>query len=280
MRFSLFATAIVLCNSVIAERSVVVLFNNGVSDVNSGSCTDADFNKTQAILSTSGLNSTYTKRQLRATVNDDMDDMTESMLLTTEAHHRALWPIQCKNACAGVTPGRCQASGCKGYRRRLHLDGNDQRDLLSGVAFTCTQQIDYINTELNKLVSQNTVTSSCKTLLSKPRNITCYDDVIYGVVEYIKLWDVAPTPQNVLFDDFTGQEIFRSQLVTLESITNDCVDTLRTTLTGHNGYYADNNENNRPFSLYGDNVAKGKFFGKKMPHLGPYELTVVPDDIA
>ena len=43
--------------------------------------------------------------------------------------------------------------------------------------------------------------------------------------------------------------------------------------------FTDNVENIRPFSLYGDNLSKGKFYGRKLPFLGSYELTVVPDDI-
>ena len=267
MRLSLFTAAIVFFHAVSADRTVVVLYNNGVTTSTSGSCNDADLAKTQAVLEASGLNSTYGKRQLR-TVMNDIDDMTESMLSTTGESQRALWPRNCKNDCAGIATGKCQEVGCKGYRRR-QLGENDDRALLSGAAFTCTQQVDYINAELNKLVTQNLVQADCKTLLSKPRNITCFDDVIYGVVEYFKLWDSASYPYKAIYEYFTGQDVCINKQIAIEAMTNECVDSLRATLRGPNGFYSDVYEWEIPYTA----------FKSTLPYVGQYELTVLPDDI-
>ena len=205
---------------------------------------------------------------------NDIDDMTESMLLTTGESQRALWPRNCKNDCAGIATGKCQAIGCKGYRRR-NLGENDDRDLLSGAAFTCTQQVNYINAGLTKLVTQNLVQADCKTLLSKPRNITCFDDVIYGVVESFKLWD-TDEPQQVIIDNYMGQDVQKGREFTIEVITNDCVDFLKMTLTGPNGYFEDQSEHNHPFAMFGGDSSIGQFYGNQLP-IGQYELTALPD---
>ena len=269
MLFSLFAVTVLLISTVSADRTVVVLFNNGHPQV--GSCDENDLTKTQAILTASGLNSTYGKRQLRAA---DVDDMTDAMLLPTDESHRSLWPRKCKSVCAGCAAGTCQESDCKGYRRR-HLGTQGDRNLLSGAAFTCGQQVSYINNELTKLANSNQLSTKCKSFIMAPRNITCYDDVIYGVVEYFNLWDVASSPQKVLIEKYTGQDICRGRSVTFEAVTNDCVDFLLTSLTGPNDFYKENYELTRPFSVFGD--IEGNYNGQVFSKLGQYELTALPD---
>jgi hypothetical protein len=76
MHFSLFATAIVLFATVSADRSIVVLFNNGAADSTSGSCSSTDLVKTNAVITASSLNSNYARRNLRAPI-EDLNDMTE-----------------------------------------------------------------------------------------------------------------------------------------------------------------------------------------------------------
>ena len=58
MQFSLFAVATIFLKAVSADRTVVVLYNNGVTSSTSGFCSDADLAKTQAVLDASALNST------------------------------------------------------------------------------------------------------------------------------------------------------------------------------------------------------------------------------
>jgi hypothetical protein len=122
-----------------------------------------------------------------------------------------------KNLCAGWATGYCTALSCKGYRRRNLLGEQDNRDLLSGASFSFTQQVNYANKALDKLVSNNQVSSSCKTLISKPR-------IIYGVVEYFKLWDANASPQKVINSNYLGQNIPKGLEINFEAVTNDCVD--------------------------------------------------------
>lgn len=278
MQFSLFtAFATLILTTVSADRSVVVLLNNGTASADSCSATELDL--VSAVLTASSLNSTYARRNLRTTL-EDLDDMTASVM--DHLQHRALaFPTKCKNLCAGVATGRCLAVDCKGYRRRNLVGEQDERYLLSGASFTCTQQVDYINTELNKLASGTQVSSSCKTLLSKPRGVTCFDDVIYGVVEFFRLWITDTSPQTVLSHNFTGGDVCTHQRVAFQAKTNACVDFLLTTLSGSNGYYAETGEYKLPFSVFGDYLGSWNetlFMGRKLP-VGQYLMTALPDGL-
>ena len=271
MLFSLFAAIVVLVNTVSADRTVVVLFNNGVPQ--DGACNETELLKTQDILTASGLNTTYGLRQLRGV---DADDMTEAMLLSTDEGHRALpvWPKKFKSVCSGFATGSCQESDCKGYRRR-HLAAQGDRNLLSGAAFSCTQQVGYINNELTKLAKSNKISAKCKNFISMSRNITCYDDIIYGVVEYFKVWYAGSSPEKNPIEEYKGQDICRGRPLTFEAVTNDCVDFLFTSLTGPNGFYKENMENRRPFTVYCD--SDETYDGRVFNHVGQYEVTAIPD---
>ena len=259
-----------LLSTVHADRMVRVLFNNGVMDPTSGSCSAADDSLIDAVLTKSSNNSTYTTRKLRSSSIDDASEVANS--------HRALWPLYCKKNCAGFTAGTCRATNCVGYRRR-QLSAHPSREL-AAVSFTCTQQVNYLNQEFTKLVTGNQVSGTCKTLLSKPRNITCYDDVIYGVVEYFKLWNISSTPQTVINSNYLGQDICKSTKLNFEAIANDCVDFMLSSVRGPNNYLAETGEYERPFSVYSDTYAQnGLFYGHKLPYLGQYELTALPDGL-
>lgn len=278
MKLSLIAAiATFIVTAVLADRSVIVLLNNG--EDSAYSCSTAELDQASAILYASSLNSTYGRRHLRTTM-EDLDDMTDSIL--TDPQHRTLANgAKCKNLCAGVATGRCLAVDCKGYRRRSLIgEEQDDRNLLSGASFTCTQQVDYINAELNKLASGNQVSSSCKTFLSRPRSITCFDDVIYGVVENFRLWDTAASPQKIINDNFIGGDICSHQEVTIQAQTNECVDHVLNSLQGSNGYYAEKGEYKLPFSIFGDYFWDGNpsYAGRKLP-VGQYELTSLPDGL-
>ena len=244
-----------------ADRMVRFLFNNGTADPTSGECNADDNILLDAIFTNSGLNSTYGKRNLRQ---------------AKVSRKLPIYPPKCKNNCAGVTPGYCRATNCVGYRRKLGETAFDERDL-SILAVPCETQVDYIHTELNKLVNNRLVSSGCQTLLQKPRNVKCYDDVVYGSVDKFRLWHTAVNPQVLLYDDFTGQSFCRGISVNFEVITNDCVDFLNSTIVGPNGYTESLNEDERPFAVFGDWITS--FQGKKLPYAGNYTLTALPDGI-
>jgi hypothetical protein len=258
-----------------ADRMVRFLFNNGVEDASLVGCNADDDVKIDMIFNQSGYDATYVNRNLLRSENKN--DLHEN-------HERELqlWHPKCKKECAGWAPRTCRATDCVGYRRQLGkaTTAINQRGLQSGKSFSCTTQVNYLHTELNNLVTNNLVSTDCKTLLNKPRNVTCFDDVIYGVVEYFKLWITDTIPQTVNSNG-TDLNVCRSAKFTFEVITNDCVDYVLTSLTGPtNGYYKNSAAFTRPFSIFGDNFnTNGSLIGFKVPYLGQYTITSIPDSI-
>jgi hypothetical protein len=268
-----FVVAVLSPTNVCADRMVRVLFNNGFNESDSGSCNTTDDILINTIFTLSGYNATYGRRNLRS-MNDHHDEQQEREL--------QLWPPKCKANCAGWAPTKCRATDCVGYRRQLGAakSPTNQRELSSGKAFSCTTQVNYLHAELNKLVTNNLVSSSCQTLLSKPRNVTCYDDVIYGVVEYFKLWTTDTAPPTVVNSDYVGQDICKSARVNFEAIANACVDFMLVSVKGPKNYYAERGEYTLPFTVYGDNITVGgTLWGVKLPSLGRYELMALPDGL-
>jgi hypothetical protein len=260
---------------VTADRMVRVLFNNGIDD--GDICTVTDNLKIDAIIASSSVSATYNKRNLRSATS--YTDHHNPGIVHEHRRELLYYPRYCKKSCAGYVATTCRATNCGGYRRRRALNETN-RTLQSNGPFNCSRQVKYIETELNKLVENNLTSSSCTKLLAKPRNVTCYDDVIYGVVEYFKLWKTNTVPQTVVDSYYTGQSICRSAEFTFEAITNDCVDFLLTSIKGPNSYYRESGEYTRPFSVFGDSfITGGSFNGLKVPYLGRYNLTSLPDGL-
>lgn len=254
--------------AVSADRSVVVLYNNGIDDPDAGYCSDEEQDMTHAILVESSQNYTYGfERYLGSNDEEEIDeyDMTQSMRLAELQQgdrNLAFYPAKCKNLCAGAADNHCQAVDCKGYRRRrrqLSKGQNDDRSLLSGSAFTCTQQVTYINTELDRLVDDNLVSESCKTLLMNPRRISCFDDVIYGVIESYRLRDNNDWSEM----EVTGQPICVNNVIDLVFDLNLCVDLLQIDIEGPTNYN----------TLWNGDLPLNYF----MYYPGSYQVTATPD---
>lgn len=252
-----FAFALLVVRDASADRMVRVLFNEGLDSATAGSCTATDDTKINSVIAASSSNSTYIKRSLRAG--------------EWQYEERQLWPAKCRNNCLGYAPRTCRATDCVGYRRR---------ELSSGKSFKCEDQVEFINHELNKLVNANLVSASCKELLMKPRKCDCYDDIIYGTVERMILWNVNPS-RTIADDEFTGGDLCKNTMVDFEPVTNQCVDILETAITGPNGYSFqsqrnDDDDDESVNSLFGgddDDEPGGTLF----PSLGQYTMTSVPD---
>ena len=217
-----------------------ILLNNGQNLPTNQTCNSADNVKIDQI-----LNATTLRRNLR-NENRNKD--------------RKLWPAYCKNNCAGFAQNTCRATGCKGYRRDLEED----RDLQS--TMNCTAQIKDINTKLTQLVTNRQVTSNCRALLNAPRNISCYDDVIYGQVEYMKVWD---TRGVVVLDGTPGMTFCRGPLFNVEVVVNNCVDRLDTVVTGPSGFNIATTTYNFPYL--------GTIDGNVFYQTGKYTVITTPD---
>ena len=210
-----FFTLIYLCSMASAERMVRTLFNNGLEpedDANCNSPTDA--------LILDVLFNTTTRRNLRVASQTNQDSIGE---LNTD---RQLYPIYCRDYCRGYAKGTCRATNCKGYRRDLGSSVENPYNV------TCPTRISSMNATLNTLIATGVVSSSCQRLLKKPRVFECYDDIVYGEIEYINVYD-----KNKTLISKPGKElsICKKAVFRVEVRVNDCVDALQTNITGPTG---------------------------------------------
>jgi hypothetical protein len=247
-----------------ADRLVRFLFNDGKNDTDAGSCNMLDDILVDGIITLSGYNFTYS-RKLRASIYP--------------TRNLQYYPPKCKRVCEGYADGTCRATDCVGYRRVLLETIQDDRELGSGKSFSCDTQVDFINRELDKLVNNSLVSSSCQKLLSKHRKWDCYDDVIYGVVERMVLWQVDTT-RTIVDSKYSGQSICTHTRVDFEPITNTCVDFLFSTVTGPNNFYknstrSDFHPSSATRSIFGSDNAQES--GIVFPYPGEYIIQSVPD---
>jgi hypothetical protein len=270
MKFSTIVTALAMVLhvpvTVNADRLVRFLFNDGKNDTDSGSCNMMDDILVDGIITLSGYNFTYA-RKLRS-----------SSYATRNLQY---YPPKCRRVCEGFADGTCRATDCVGYRRNLAETSDVSRDLSSGKSFSCDTQVNFINTELDKLVNNSLVSVSCQTLLSKKRRWDCYDDVIYGVVERMVLWQVN-TSRTIANSNFSGQSICSNTRVDFEPITNTCVDVLFSTVTGPNGFYKNSTRSDfhvTPItkSIFGSENPQES--GIVFPFPGEYTVRSVPDGL-
>jgi hypothetical protein len=187
----------------------------------------------------------------------------------------------CKNNCAGKMPRTCRASGCAGYddRRaaRTGNSNNDEREL----QISCDDQIQLMNDRMNLLISTDAVSESCKEYLDPAfRTSQCYDDVIYGEIENIQLYNVSTPMLPVLMTDNlqSGFSICRSLFFNIEVTVNPCVDFIHFNTVGPGGpnYARNSTDNTFPYTMFAGSV-NGTMVGRKLFYAGVYTLTITPD---
>jgi hypothetical protein len=209
-----------LCATSLADRMIRVVFNKGKLLSTNQSCTQNDNVLIDKIFS---VNTSSYRRNLRS--------------FDHENEIRRLAPIYCKNNCKGYVEGTCRATNCLGYRRKLTTT-NPIVDTINNI--TCSAQVQLLNATLNTLVSTNAVTSTCKKFLNTPRNFSCYDDVMYGVIEYIRVVD---NKNETLYDDEDSDNddvklsICKSVPFRIIVEVNSCVDNLESKYSGPLGNY-------------------------------------------
>jgi hypothetical protein len=250
-----------LLSSVSGEPVIQILFNNGKALASNQTCSFFDNFKIDAALNGIGDDRLRRHRQLRVQKPENEQ---------SQHPDRKLWPAYCKNNCAGFPQNMCRATGCKGYRRELgDLRGtnSDERDLLS-----CDDQISVVNKVLSNLVKNKNVSASCRAVLQAPRNMTCYDDIIHGEIEYVNVWDL----RNITTLNVTSgviKSLCKSPLYFLDIHVNSCVDYLETVLTAPDGKVLVSNST-ISFPYLG--VVNGTILNQK----GIYNLTATPDGVA
>lgn len=115
MKLLLSITLLMQCSRyshVIADRMVRFMFNDGLPPVPNNECSEDEFEYIDEIFDYTDT-SDRRHRQLSSTT-------VANKTKTYEQMHRDMrkYPEKCKDNCAGLVPGTCRASGCKGYRRR------------------------------------------------------------------------------------------------------------------------------------------------------------------
>ena len=238
---------------VTAERKIKYLFNSTTD-----SCTEADMDKVEAIF-LSPLPVVRDRRQLRSVISHEPQ--------------RELWPRKCANDCELIARGRCHVTDCKGYRRELQLPASK--------FFTCTEETNDIDQKIQLLIDNQQVSESCQKFLAPMyREVSCYDNVIYGVVENVRLWNMSAslTKPILITDNLVNKfSICKSLVFNIEAKVNNCVDFVRFQMDGPN-YSRDHTEDDVPYSLFGDSDAN-IMFGKRLYYSGLYNLTITPDGI-
>jgi hypothetical protein len=240
---------------VLADRVIRFTFNS------TQTCTAADNIKIDAIFDTALV----VRRQLR--------DSTST--------HRGL-SLYCKNNCAGTVPYTCRATGCSGYagRRASDTAGTTDERALQVPLPTCATQVSAVDAKLDLLISTNAVSTSCKAFLNKSlRKRECFDDVVYGVLESIRLWNVTNVakPTVISNDVTTNLTICKSLKFNLEAVVNPCVNFVKFRVVGPSGsnYFLNRTENSIPYTMFSS--VNGAMGGRDMDFPGTYNFTIVPD---
>ena len=215
------------------------------------------------------------RRQLRTSSTTNAT-LSAGTLVSTDS--RELYPRKCKNNCAGLATGTCRATDCGAYRRRElqdETDGNHKnRDLQE---MQCPALLELVHSKLDLLE----LSSTCRKFLDKTKRVaTCFDDVIYGEIEGVRLWKVSFFWSSVLQERMpsTGYSFCKSTSFNLESINNDCVENALMELKGPNNYVYTNYQTFAPYTLFNDLGIT--MLGKKMTTPGEYTLSITPDGFA
>jgi hypothetical protein len=219
-------------------------------------CSAADGVKLDAIVNP------IVRRQLRITANTNRELQRSTK--------------DCAEACRNMAI--CHATGCGG-RRILSEENEINRKLQTA---TCAEQLNTANKKLDALISTNAVSDSCKKVISRTnRKTECFDNVIYGVIENIVLWNLtasATQPVQVTDNMKTGRTICKGMIFTIEAVVNNCVDFVRFEMVGPSDttYLRDHTEDAVPYALF-DASTTGGMLGKQLYHSGYYTLKITPD---
>ena len=260
-----------------AEVMVRTIFNNGraPSSWENTYCTSTE---TSLIDQLFDLKKLLGRRQLRTSSAEvsASPTSTSSANTTNTTGSRELYIRKCKDYCKGVAAGTCRATNCVGYRRRDLKEnsngGHDERELQTG---QCPAVVDVLNAALDAVQ----VSPSCRNYLDKSKRTTeCFDDVVYGEIEGVRLWRVSFLWSSVLQERMpsSGYSFCKSTLFTFESINNDCVDNVSMVLEGPNNYRYTNTRSYAPFTLFNDLLGL-TMIGQRMYYAGNYTLSVTPD---
>jgi hypothetical protein len=264
-----------------AETRLRMVLNNGIVSPN------ITCNANDLALINQAFEKPLNRRNLRGVqraLNNDQSDVFNAGNHFEEDDHRDLQKSlsQCRNECGYLEPGvYCFKTGCQWYRvgdRKLQYSWGS--GVLSNSTL-CTTTTQSINNDLDFLVSQRLVSTSCQALLNATRKIKCFEDVMYGVVEEFRVLD-SDTDKFVL-EELDGQmAICNNKPLNFQVDVNACVE--RVDIVIYNGktsrIRAQKSFNTTlpgPYSVYGINgTNKLDFLGEYFP-VGLYKIQATPD---
>ena len=258
----------VIVSSTNAERMIRMIFNNGISPAAATFCSTTDSAKIDNVFLPILQRVRYLREASSATANYNV---TSASIKLLDAHgDRELWPLYCKDNCAGYVRGTCRATNCVGYRKK------NRRQMQT---FTCGNEVQTLNAKLDDLMKN--VSSTCAVYLTRSNRMAdCFDDVIYGVVENFVLWKSQSTRKNEplisLGTVANGFTVCHNDRINIEAVVNPCVDFVNATLTHPGGYTVSRTEGDMPYTVFGDDMNIP--LGRELPALGTYTFTAIPDN--
>ena len=248
-------------SGVISEDVIRVLFNNGVVN-NNLICNSTDWTKINPIFE--NVNTTHRNlRQVQTMSNELAIDFELNVFGVDNKERKLPTAAQCKNLCAGQTPGTyCRASGCSWYIVRRKL-GN-----------WCSEATNMINRELNNLITLKRVSNSCQLLLKAPRKFECLDDIMFGEVEQFNVWNAA-TDKILEEKARDGYTVCKSIPINIQVQTNPCVDVLYIELKGSHDFNVSRTSSEIPYTIFGNS---GADMLSRPLAAGDYRITAIPDN--
>ena len=204
-----------------AETLFRMILNNGIADP-ALSCT-ADDNKLIGKVFDRPLN----RRNLRSS-NEEYVDRPIDFMHEEDRELQAFGSLAyCRDECRGVVSGYCHKTGCTWYNKRRRLQ-NYGKGFLSNSTL-CQLTSDSINADLDYLVNNTMVSSSCIALLSSERKLECFEDVMFGIVDAFKVIDADSNTELVPFLN-ARQTICNINSFNFQVLVNKCVQSVNITL--------------------------------------------------
>jgi hypothetical protein len=274
----LIANAIYVVN---AETMLRMILNNGIADP-SMSCTKED-----KILISKAFDQPLNRRNLRSsatvdgTVDRPIDYIQEIEQNYDNAGDRDLQAFgsqaYCKDECRGYVSGQCWKSGCTWYNKRRQLQKYG-KGFLSNSTF-CRSTADSINSDLEYLVNQSMVSSSCIALLQAQRRIECFEDVMYGIVDAFRVIDADTDTKKLISFFGARQTICNISAFNFQVNVNPCVNSINITLYNRKENFYSSVVRDAtvpgPYTLFGS-TGTNNYNGESIP-LGDYTIEATPD---
>ena len=265
-----------------AETMFRMIFNNGTADP-SMSCTAEE----NALIS-QVFNRPLNRRNLRSSsgADDQPVDLTiasiqeaEQIYVNNGDRELAESLAYCTNQCQTHAKGFCYVSGCAWYNAKRRQLQNYAKGFLSNSTY-CQITSDSITSDLNYLVSQSMVSSSCIALLNAPRKLECYEDVMYGIVDSFKVIDADIDTALISFLN-ARQTICNINAFNFQVTVNPCVNSVNITLYNRRAKYHASVVRNTtvpgPFTIFGMNgTSSTNFNGGPIP-LGNFTIEATPN---